>query len=156
MKFRTPFKPELLERPVVDCQGHADPHDPENEWNSMTQQHFKDECDVNLIIKRHEETGLWANTLAPATREPIFGDFSDVPDYQTAQDMLIDAQDMFMSLPSSIRKLFDNNAMAFVDFYMNPENEDKLIELGLLPPAEEPVVPVVETKKEAPEKGAAQ
>jgi len=156
VKFRTPFKPELLEHPVVDCQGNSDSSDPENEWNSMTQQHFKDECDVNLIIKRHEETGLWANTLAPATREPMFADFSDVPDYQTAQDMLINAEEMFMALPASIRKQFDNNPMMFVDFYLNPDNEDALRALGLLPPLEEPDVPTVQTKQEAPEKGAAQ
>lgn len=132
MQFRTRFTSELFAHPVLDCQQYCDYSDPENEYNSLTQQHFKSECDINLIIKRHEETGLWSDSLKPPTRQPMFGDFSDVPDYQTAQDMLIDAEDMFMQLPASIRKQFDNNAMAFVDFYLDSENEEQLMEMGLL------------------------
>ena len=32
------------------------------EQPSMTQQHFKDECDVNRIMQRYEETGTWGRT----------------------------------------------------------------------------------------------
>lgn len=101
---------------------------------TMTQQHYKDECDINRIMARYEQTGLLIDPLtARSGGSPIFDDFSDIPDLMTAQNKLIEAQQMFELLPSRIRKDFNNDPVAFVQFCQDPANEDKLRDYGILP-----------------------
>ena len=54
------------------------------EGESMTQQHFQDEVDINNIIKRYSSTGFLVDPLTSPSGQPMFGDFSDVIDFQTA------------------------------------------------------------------------
>ena len=52
---------------------------------SMTQQHFKDDTMIDNILQKYAETGFLTDPFTP--KRPIqFGDFSDVKDFQTAQD----------------------------------------------------------------------
>lgn len=119
-------------RSVYD--GHEHERGFESVNPSMTQQHFKAECDINVIMARYEQTGLLVDPLiAGQGGTPLFDDFSDLPDLMTAQNKLIEAQQLFESLPSRIRKDFDNDPVAFVEFCQNPDNEDKLRDYGLLP-----------------------
>ena len=53
---------------------------------SLAQQHFKEECDVNNILKKYESTGLVTQV---ANGTPTYGEFSAVRDYQHAQKLLI-------------------------------------------------------------------
>lgn len=106
---------------------------------SFTQQQFKNECDVNLILKRYEQTGVIDHLTA---KKPLYGDFSDIPDYQIAQHILIDAQEKFDALPASIRKRFDNNPLNMVEFCKDPKNHEEGVKLGLFVEVnEEPVMP---------------
>lgn len=41
---------------------------------SMTQQHFKDECDMDKILRKYETTGFLVDPLEPR-RQAQFGDF---------------------------------------------------------------------------------
>ena len=66
---------------------------------SMTQQHFKDECDVNNIIDRYTRTGVIPDYLTQVS-EGVYGDFSDVGDYMSMQQAIINAKDSFAALPS--------------------------------------------------------
>lgn len=101
---------------------------------SMTQQNFKRECDINLLMARYLEGDVpLVDPLKVRSGEPQFGDFFNIPDLMTAQNKLIEAQQMFDSLPSSIRKRFDNDPIAFVDFVSNEDNVDEMRELGILP-----------------------
>lgn len=104
---------------------------------SMTKQSFKDECDINLIMKRFRLTGQITNSIEPS--QMTYGDFSDVPDYRTALERVERAQDAFMSLPAEVRKRFDNDPGSFIDFALDSKNLDELSKLGLtnLPPKEE-------------------
>ena len=119
-------------RSVYD--GHEHERGFESVNPTMTQQHFRDECDINNIMARYEQTGLLIDPLtARSGGSPIFDDFSDIPDLMTAQNKLIEAQQMFELLPSRIRKDFDNDPVKFVEFCQNPDNEDKLRDYGILP-----------------------
>lgn len=101
---------------------------------TMTQQHFKDECDINKIMQRYQVLGTpLVDPMVQPSGEPLFGDFSDLPTLQEAHNKLIEANEMFMSLPSSIRKRFGNDPIAFVDFCQNEENVAEMRELGILP-----------------------
>lgn len=96
---------------------------------SLAQQHFKDECDVNNILKKYESTGLVTHV---ANGTPSYGDFSSVPDYQHAQNLLIEAQDRFDALPASLRKRFDNDPLVMLSFIEDPNNREEAEQLGLV------------------------
>lgn len=105
---------------------------------SMAQQQFKDETDINMIMERFGRTG---EVVAPV-RMPQYGDFTDVVDYHTAMNALIQAQDSFMQLPAKVRARFDNDPGRFVDFCMDDNNRQEAIDLGLIPRAEAAVAAV--------------
>lgn len=102
---------------------------------SLTKQSFKDECDINTIVRNFGLTGQLpvSNNVAPQ-----YGDFTDVVDYRTALDAVIQANDSFMSLPAEVRKRFGNDPADFVDFCSDPNNRDELIKLGLVVPTASP------------------
>lgn len=94
-----------------------------------TQQSFKDECDINAIMKRFGVSGV----LPATSREPLSGDFSNVGSYQDIQNLLIAAQDAFYELPADIRKEFGNDAMVYADFVSDEANRPKAEQMGLVP-----------------------
>jgi phage internal scaffolding protein len=96
---------------------------------SLTQQHFKEECDVINIIKRHDRNGIIEHVQRGQAR---YGDFSEVADYREALDLVRDAQEEFMSVPSDIRKKFDNDPGKFYEFVSNPDNKEELKTMGFI------------------------
>lgn len=107
------------------------------EEDSMTQQHFRDECDINKIVERAIRTG--DTTVFTSTQRGEFYDASAITDYADAMALVDDVHDDFNSLPSGIRSMFGNNVSQYVEFMSNPENWDKARELGLLDGGEEKV-----------------
>lgn len=99
---------------------------------SMTLQDRKDECDIHRIVQRHAETGLWGPNLAPATRQPMYGDFTQPVDLLTAQRLLCTAKESFSALPSDVRKEFSNDPIVMLEWLKNPQNYERGVELGLL------------------------
>lgn len=99
---------------------------------SRTKQCFKDECDINKIVARYKkQTGIdLAEQLADYTKGS-YGDFSDVVDYHTALDRIMQAEANFEALPAVLRKQFNNDPGYFVDFMTNPENADEIVKMGL-------------------------
>lgn len=97
---------------------------------SMTKQSFKDECDVNNIMKKFERDGL----LDHVSRvEGQYTDFSDAPgDFHEAMNAVRKAQEMFESVPASIRAEFGNDPGAFLDWATTAPVEE-LRERGLMP-----------------------
>lgn len=115
------------------------------EGESLTQQHFAEECDIRNIIKKHDRTGLISHVQRGTAQ---YGDYSEVNEYREALDLINNADDSFGGLPSAIRKMFNNNAGEFFEFATDPANADKMVELGLAPsPA-----PVEKAPDKAPEK----
>lgn len=111
-----------------------------------THQSFKDQCDVNRIMAKFEETGTidHANTY-----RGLYGDFSALADYHTLCNQVIRAQSMFMELPSKIRAMFRNDPGEFLAFAEDPENAEQMVELGLMRPEDVPEAPPEPEKKVA-------
>uniref|UniRef100_UPI0040479206 hypothetical protein n=1 Tax=Pseudomonadota TaxID=1224 RepID=UPI0040479206 len=95
---------------------------------SRTKQSFKEECDINTILKRFNVTGQ----LPVSPLQPQYGDFSGVFDYQTALNAVIVAQESFNALPATVRNRFANDPAAFVDFCSDESNREEMIRLGLV------------------------
>lgn len=105
---------------------------------SMTDQSFKDECDVNNIISKFKKTG---NLTHVARIQGTYGDFSDIPDLQQAMQTVTDAQANFEALPSNIRSRFGNSPVEFLNFLSDPSNDQEAIKLGLKIPKAGPDLP---------------
>lgn len=124
---------------------------------SLTQQHFRNETDINAIMLKYRTTGFLVDPLTPRTKVPMYGDFSGVPDYQTAHIMIAQAKEAFEALPSYLRKRFNNDPRQFVEFCNDPANAEEMLKLGILekreiePVAPEPVVPVLSGEPKAGE-----
>lgn len=95
---------------------------------SLTRQEFAAEADINNIMKRYA-AGM---PLPCGTRAPMYGDYSEVPDYQNAFDIVTHAQEGFMSLPSELRKRFGNDPAQLIAFLSDANNRDEAIALGLI------------------------
>ena len=98
---------------------------------SMTLQDAKDECDINMIIARHDRTGSWSGSGKMPTAVPQFGDFDSVDDFQTAQDTILRAREHFASLPSRVRMRFDNDPVRLLEFVSDKSNLSEAVSLGL-------------------------
>ena len=94
----------------------------------FTEQAHKKECDVNHIIAKYDRTGLLSHVQQIEAR---YGDVTGV-DFRTAQDLYLNAQKMFGSLPADIKKRFNQSAGDFLEFMENPNNRDEAIKLGLI------------------------
>lgn len=95
---------------------------------SMTQQHFAEEVDINTIVKRFGLTG----ELPENPRLPRSGDFTQVTDYKTALDAVREADAGFMELPAHIRAEFDHDPQKLLEFLENDKNRARATELGLV------------------------
>jgi phage internal scaffolding protein len=95
---------------------------------SLAKQSFRDECDINNILRKFNVTGQ----LPIGSVQPQYGDFSGITDYQSALNAVMAAQDSFLQLPAKIRARFDNDPALFVDFASDEANKDEMKALGLL------------------------
>jgi len=130
MELRQPYKydrDELSKRTAFRSVGPT-----------RTQQNFKEECDINTIMRKFAVTGQ----IAPPSRLPQYGDFTGVTDYKSALEAVMAASEAFYDLPAAVRSFFANDPAAFVDFCGDESNRDKAIELGLVAAGEAPAKPV--------------
>lgn len=110
--------------------------------DGVTKQSFKDECDINSIVKKALKSGL----LPDGNVNPIYGDFSDVKDYQEGLNVVLRAEAQFNALPAHVRNKFQNDPAKFLEFANNPENGREMVELGLAK-----VISVPSQPQEAPQ-----
>ncbi len=93
--------------------------------DGRVKQSFKDETDINKILKRAQKTG----TISHLNKyEGRYGDFVSF-DFFEAQIMLTKGREIFDALPSEIRSEFGQSQGAFFDYVNDPENKDRLEEL---------------------------
>ncbi|AXH78034.1 MAG: internal scaffolding protein [Microviridae sp.] len=102
-----------------------------NEEPSKTQQQFKDECDINNIVKKFSTTGEFTHLTS---KEGRYADFSQITDYRDMLDTVLYAQEAFASLPADVRLRFQNNPAELLEFVQNPKNYDEGVKLGLVQP----------------------
>ena len=95
---------------------------------TLAQQHFKDECDINNILRQFNVTGL----LPESPLSPRYGDFTGIGDYHSALNAVMAAEDEFMALPADLRARFENDPENLINFLDNPANKDEAIKLGLV------------------------
>lgn len=93
---------------------------------SYVQQSFAEECDINNIVRKYMDVGAPLNE-----RVPMYGDFSEVPDYQGAFEIVERAAASFASLPSEVRTRFGNDPGLMMDFLADERNLEESYQLGL-------------------------
>lgn len=109
---------------------------------TKTKQSFKAACDVNNILKRYKKNGVMTHVNR---LQAMYGDFTNVPDYRSACDIVNNAQKEFNNMPSELRSYFRNDAGYFLEFCGNPANRQELERLGLVKPkANEAAKPISE------------
>ena len=141
--LRTPYNYDTIaasDESALDCEDL-----------SLAQQQFKDECDINNILRQFNITGQ----LPDAPLSPRYGDFTGISDYKTALDRVMAADEEFMNLPADIRARFENEPSNLIEFLNNDENRLEAEKLGLVEPTQDlSNVPPVEAITPTPE-GAA-
>lgn len=95
---------------------------------TLSQQQFKEQCDINNIIKHYTATG----ELPLSKKVGQFLDVSNIQDYQTSLQTVFEAQKAFDDLPSSIRSRFENDPTQLVAFIEDDSNHEEALKLGLL------------------------
>lgn len=106
----------------------------------LTKQADARDADINNIFKRLEKGGALPDMIA---REPRYGDFSAVPDYQEALNIVRHADEQFSNLPVELRNRFENNPEKFLAFVTDEANADEIEKMGLMKPE------AVERRKQA-------
>lgn len=106
-----------------------------NEEPTRTQQHYKDQCDVNNIIAKYKKTGVITHL---ARSQGVYADVSQITDYQTSLQKVMDAQNAFSTLPSELRLRFNNDPQQLLAFLQDPKNYDEGVTLGLYEQKTEP------------------
>lgn len=114
-KVRAPYEP--YNDPGVDCS-----NDP-----GVTDGSQAAELDVNQIIRRAQKSGI----LPGVDAERVYADVSSSKDYHSALNLILNANEQFMSLDAELRAKFDNDPAKFLDFANDPKNVEKMIEYGL-------------------------
>jgi len=128
--FRTPFNydtTEASDESALRCDDE-----------SLAIQSAKEDADINTIVRRFGLTGELPNDVTM----PTHGDFTAVPDFQTAMNLVTSAQSEFMRIPADLRARFNNDPHQLISFLDNDANRDAARELGLLKPVDAPVPPV--------------
>lgn len=113
--FRTHYSPQLR----VSFQ---------TEGESLTEQQFAEESQIISKIRKYDSQGFFDSV----NRNPAqFNDFTQVRDLADAIDQIEQARDAFQTIPSDIRKQFNNSPTEFFEFASNEDNYDDLVKLGL-------------------------
>lgn len=119
--FRTPYEPHKRQA-MAPCASKTP---------SRTKQAFKDECDINKIMRKWEKQQTITHVRDGM---PSYGDFSNAMEYKEAADRVLAANEAFMQLPAGVRARVNNSPAQFLDFIGDPENRAELEELGLVAP----------------------
>lgn len=93
---------------------------------SLTQQKFKDECNVNYIVDQFARTGRLPRFLG----EPRYG-YAPALDFREALELVMSQEEFFNELPSGVRQRFNNDPLELLSFVENPDNLEEARQLGL-------------------------
>ena len=100
----------------------------ETEGVSLTEQQFAEESQILYKIRKYDSQGFFDSI----NRNPAqYTDFTQVRDLSDAIEQIEEARESFLSIPSDIRKKFNNSASEFFDFASKETNFPELVKLGL-------------------------
>lgn len=109
------------------------------EDESLTIQSAEEEANINTIVRRFGITGQLPQDL----QMPQSGDFTNVPDFHTAMNLIRTTQTEFLKVPPEVRARFGNDPAAFMAFIEDDRNRDEAARLGLLKPSDPPPSPML-------------
>lgn len=110
--------------------------DPEE---SVVQQQFAEEVDINTIVRRFGLTGELPNGV----NMPVSGDFTGVTDFHTAMNLIRQSEAAFAELPAEVRERFANDPARVISFLDDEKNREEAIRLGIVAKPEEKTRDVV-------------
>ncbi len=136
----------------IPFRTHYSPHlrvSFETEGESLTEQQYAEESKILTKIRKFDSQGFFDSI----NRNPAqYSDFSEITDLASAIDQIQSAEESFMTIPSDIRKQFNNSSSEFFKFASDAKNYDELVQMGLAYPSDQVLSrvssPVVEEKKE--------
>lgn len=106
---------------------------------SLALQSAEEESNINTIVRRFGLTGELPNDV----KVPHSGDFTNLPDFHTAMNLVRKTQEEFLRVPADIRARFGNDPQAFMAFVEDEGNRDEARRLGLLKPIDIPAEPML-------------
>jgi len=113
--------------------------------SSLTQQQFKEEADINNIVDRFMKTGH----LPDPVSMPQYVDYEGIFDFQSAMNVVRQADENFMRMDAKVRSRFHNSPQEFLEFFADPANYDEAVRLGLVIPSKpQEISSVAETSEE--------
>lgn len=95
----------------------------------MTVQSEFEGTTIDYYLKRYTATGILGDPARAAQAQ--YGDFTSVPTYQEAQNLIARTTETFEALPSDLRDRFSNDPAVFLDFVNDEKNVDECIRLGI-------------------------
>lgn len=102
---------------------------------SLTHQELRDECDINLIMRRYMTEGEMPRPSAHAPRLR-YADYASGPDdFFAAQQVLLAARSSWESLPVVLQDRFRGDVEGLFRFVADARNRDELTRLGVLVPS---------------------
>lgn len=104
---------------------------------TRTQQQFKDDADINVIVERFGLTGDWPENF----NMPTSDQFVESMDYHESLSRIREADAQFLTLPAHVREEFNNNPGELIKFLENPDNRTRAEKMGLVKPAPPPPAP---------------
>lgn len=122
---------EIVARMQYDVRVKVDSDLDFSHDKGLTKQSDAKDCDINAMFKRYERTGQLPEMIV---RQPRYGDFSDVPTYQEALDIVRMAQEQFDALDVNVRNRFENDPAKFLAFVTDDKNYDEAVKMGLIKP----------------------
>lgn len=123
---------------------------------TLTEQHTGHMTDVNYLMEKYQPDELAAYIAArnQYRKEILNHDFSQEPSLTDAKNLVYKLQQEFQKLPDEIRSQFKSH-VEFLKFLDNPDNQEKMIKLGLMTKKEVTANTVdqgMTTQEEAPKK----
>ncbi len=106
--------------------------------DSLTQQQFRDESDINNIVDRFMKTGH----LPDPVSMPQYVDYEGIFDFQSAMNVVRQADENFMRMDAKVRARFHNSPQEFLEFFADPANSEEAVRLGLAVPQPKESPPV--------------
>lgn len=93
-----------------------------------TKQSFAKECNINTIVNKYQKTGM-----LPCVDGGMYGDFSNVADFQIQRNRINAVTAFFKSLPAEVRAKFNHDPALMLGFAQNPANYEEAVKLCLIP-----------------------